>query len=61
MRIDGGYKNCFLIIFRNTKRNFLVDIYNVIKAPNRYRVQVSDTTMLPKAASLPGQLRIRFN
>ena len=55
MRIDGGYKNCFLIIFRNTKRNFLVDIYNVIKAPHRYGVQVSDTTMLPKAASLPGQ------
>jgi len=29
--------------------------YNVIKVPNRYVVQVSDTTMLPMAASLPGQ------
>ena len=28
---------------------------NVIKAPHRYAVQVSDTTMLTIAASLPGQ------
>ena len=30
-------------------------IYNAIKDPHRYVVQVSDTTMLPNAASLPGQ------
>ena len=29
--------------------------YNVIKAPYRYTVQESDTTMLPGAASLFGQ------
>ena len=28
---------------------------NAIKVAHRYAVQVSDTTMLPKAASLPGQ------
>ena len=26
--------------------------YNAIKAPHKYAVQESDTTMLPKAASL---------
>ena len=30
-------------------------IYNAIKAPQWYAVKGSDTTMLPKAASLPGQ------
>ena len=29
--------------------------YNTIKVPHRYGVQGSDTTMLPIAASLPGQ------
>ena len=29
--------------------------HNAMKAPHRYAVQGSDTTMLPKAASLPGQ------
>ena len=29
--------------------------YHVIKAPHWYVVQGSDTTMMPKAASLPGQ------
>ena len=29
--------------------------YNAIKAPQWYTVQGSDTTMLPIAASLPGQ------
>ena len=33
---------------------FLI-IYNAIKDAHRYAVQVSDTTMLPIAASLPGQ------
>ena len=28
---------------------------NAIKAPHRYAVQGSDTTMLPMAAALPGQ------
>ena len=28
--------------------------YTVIKVPYRYAVQVSDTTMMPMAASLPG-------
>ena len=28
---------------------------NTIKAPHRYAVQVSDTTMMPMAATLPGQ------
>ena len=29
--------------------------HNAIKVPHRYAVQVSDTTMLPRAASLPVQ------
>ena len=29
--------------------------YNSIKYPHRYAVQVSDTTMMTNAASLPGQ------
>ena len=29
--------------------------YNSIKVPHRYDVQVSDTTMMTRAASLPGQ------
>ena len=29
-------------------------IYNVMEVSHRYAVQVSDTTMLPMAASLPG-------
>ena len=30
-------------------------LQNAIKVPHRYNVQVSDTTMMTKAASLPGQ------
>ena len=30
-------------------------VQNAIKVPYRYVVQVSDTTMLTRAASLPGQ------
>ena len=29
--------------------------YNSIKVPHRYDVQKSDTTMMTRAASLPGQ------
>ena len=29
--------------------------YNIIKDPHRYVVQGSDTTMMTRAASLPGQ------
>ena len=35
-------------------------IQNAIKAYHWYAVQVSDTTMLPMAASLPGQKNVRF-
>ena len=34
---------------------FYYTIYNTIKAPHWYNVQGSDTTMMTKAASLPGQ------
>ena len=33
-------------------------LYNTIKDPHRYEVQVSDTTMITIAVSLPGQKRI---
>ena len=37
-----------------------VRIYNAIKAPHRYAVQGSDTTMIPIAASLFGQKNFTF-
>ena len=33
----------------------LVLIHNAMKAPHRYAVQGSDTTMMPIAVALPGQ------
>ena len=36
-------------------------IYNTIKDPHWYAVQGSDTTMMTRAASLPGQSLLRTN
>jgi hypothetical protein len=46
MQLGGG-----LFLQRNRQNA----IYNTIKDPHWYVVQGSDTTMMPRAASLPGQ------
>ena len=44
-----------LEITRLKKRHPAMASHNAIKAPHRYAVQGSDTTMMLIAASLPGQ------
>ena len=43
------------VLFRRGKLFRKRDIHNAIKAPHRYDVQGSDTTMMTRATSLPGQ------
>ena len=47
-----GVTDRYLLLHESIFSNY---IYNTIKDPQWYAVQGSDTTMLPRAASLPGQ------
>ena len=44
-----------------TKKTLCYFIYNAINDPHRYAVQESDTTMMPRAASLFGQHNLLRN